>query len=38
MSLNSTFEGMLHLDGMLDPESAATLTALTPLLEPNHRR
>jgi hypothetical protein len=36
VSLNSTFEGMLHLDGMLDPESAATSTAaLTPLLEVN---
>jgi Domain of unknown function (DUF222) len=27
LSLKSTCEGMVHLDGMLDPESAATVTA-----------
>lgn len=33
LSLHSTMGGMVHLDGMLDPESAATVTAaLDPLL------
>jgi Domain of unknown function (DUF222) len=34
-TVSSTFDGMMHLEAMLDPESAATLTAaLTPLLVP----
>jgi hypothetical protein len=31
--MNTTMDGMVHVDGMLDPESAATVTAaLTPLM------
>lgn len=33
VSMNSTLDGMVHLDGMLDPASAATLSAaMTPLM------
>jgi hypothetical protein len=33
LSLNSTIDGLVHLDGMLDPESAAVVNAaITPLL------
>jgi hypothetical protein len=33
LSVNPTWDGMVHLDGMLDPESAATMAAaITPLI------
>jgi hypothetical protein len=33
LTMNSTMDGMVHVDGLLDPESAATINAaLTPLM------
>ena len=46
LTMNSTMDGMVHVDGMLDPESAATVNAARiPLMgkatavgHPHHRR